>query len=362
MAYEHQTYEVILQRMIDRVTQNYPDIDTRQGSLIYNALAPAAIELAVMYTELDNVLCETFVSTASREYLLLSCKEMGMDTSIFEATAGVHKGSFNTEVPIGSVWNCGLYNYEVTEYIGVETNAYVYKLQCDTVGSAPNQLTGELIPLDQVSEDITFAEIISCIIAGKDETSDDDIRSAYFEYVTTTISDGNVGQYKNWCNTYEGVGNSKIFPLWNGANTVKVSILSSDNRAASEELINKFQEYLDPLDENGNPTGMGNGVAPIGAFVTVTTATETPISVSATIKLKGGYDDTTAIDEALSKYFSELSYEKNVLAYMNVGAKILDVDGVEFASDLLVNGAAENILLGDEEIPVLGTTNWTVAQ
>lgn len=360
MAYEYETYEVILQRMLDRVTLNYPDVDTREGSIVFNALAPAAMELAIMYTELDNILCESFVTTASREYLLMACSQMGMDISNFEATASVHKGAFNIEVPIGSVWNYGLYNYEVTEYLGVENNAYTYQLQCDTFGTEPNLITGDLIPIEQGFENVTGV-ILSCLIEGKAETSDDDIRNAYFEYVNASISDGNVGQYKNWCNTYDGVGNSKIFPLWNGANTVKVSILSADNHVASEELIDEFQEYLDPLDENGNPTGMGNGVAPIGAFVTVTTATELPINVSATIKLKDGYNDTTLIDDALKEYLSEIAYDKSVVAYMSLGAKILDVDGVEFASELLINGGTENIFLGDEEIPVLGTTTWTVS-
>ena len=45
---------------------------------------------------------------------------------------------------------------------------------------------------------------------------------------------------------------------------------------------------------------------------------------------------------------------------MNGGAEILSVDGVEFVTDLLINGGTENITLGDEEIPVLGTVTWTV--
>lgn len=65
MAYESQTYEVILSRMIARVAAKYPNLDTREGALIFDALAPAALELAVMYTELDNALNESFVNTAS---------------------------------------------------------------------------------------------------------------------------------------------------------------------------------------------------------------------------------------------------------------------------------------------------------
>lgn len=357
MAYENMTYEVILHRMMDRVTNEYPNLDTREGSILFNALAPAALELAIAYVELNNAINESFVNTATREYILLGCEQMGMDISVFEASAGVHKGEFDVEVPIGSRWNCDLFNYTVTEFIEVNsyTGYYEYRLDCDTVGSSPNNQTGDLTPITDFPDGLTYAKVTKCLIEGENETSDADIKTAYYEYVNSVATDGNVAQYKRWCSEYEGIGNAKIFPLWNGDNTVKVSILSVSNRAATEELIAEFQDYLDP-----GITGMGDGVAPIGAFVTVTTATEVPINVSATVLMKSGYTDTTPIATALENYFSDIAYNKNMVAYMNVGATILNVEGVEFVTDLLVNGSTSDVSLGVEEIPTLGTTNWTV--
>lgn len=357
MAYENMTYEVILQRMMTRVTDQYPDLDNREGSILFNALAPAALELAIMYTELDNCRNESFVDTASREYMLMGCADMGMDITQFEAKAGTHKGEFNVEVPIGSRWNCELYNYQITEFIGVnsETTYYEYRMVCESTGTAPNNQTGDLMPITDAPSDLTHAALVECLIEGENETTNADIRTAYFEFVNSSVSDGNAAQYKRWCDEYDGVGNSKVLPLWNGANTVKVSILSASNRAATPELIAEFQEYIDP-----NASGMGDGVAPIGAFVTVTTATELPINVSATIHMKAGYTDTSVIATQLTKYFSSIAYEKSIVAYMNIGAEILNVNGVESISNLVVNGGTADITLGDEQIPVLGTTNWTV--
>lgn len=359
MAFEEMTYENILQRMMVRVTDKYPDLDTREGSILFNALAPAALELAIMYTELDNAIKESFVNTASREYILIACEQMGMDTSIFESSAGVHKGVFNVEVPIGSRWNCELYNYTVTEYIGLDADGYyAYRMECETLGSSPNNQTGDLTAITDIPDGLTVARVTECLIEGENETSDEDIRTAYYEYINSTASDGNVNQYKRWCSEYEGIGNSKIFPLWNGANTVKVSILTTSNRAASTEpggLVEQFQEYLDP-----GITGMGDGVAPIGAFVTVTTAVEVPLNVSATVTMKAGYSDTTKIAKALTDYFASIAYEKTQVAYMNIGAVILGTEGVESISNLTVNGGTADITLGAEQIPVIGTTNWTV--
>lgn len=355
MAYESQTYETILARMMDRVSADYPNLDTREGSILFNALAPAAVELAIMYTELDNAIKESFVNTASREFILIGCEQMGMDISIFDASAGIHKGEFDVEVEIGSRWNCDLYNYTVTEFIGMNGSYYTYRMVCENTGTAPNNQTGDLTPITEVPTGLSYAKVTECLIEGKNETSDEDIRTAYYEYVNSAVSDGNVAQYKRWCSEYKGIGNSKVFPLWNGANTVKVSILSESNTKASTELIQEFQAYLDP-----GITGMGDGVAPIGAFVTVTTATEVPLNVSATVTMKAGYSDTTKIGKALTDYFASIAYEKSQVAYMNIGAVILGTEGVESISGLTVNGGTADITLGTEQIPVIGTTNWTV--
>ena len=357
MAYENMTYEVILQRMMNRVTEQYPNLDNREGSILFNALASAALELAIAYTELESIRNESFVNTATREYMLIGCTDMGMDITQFEATAGTHKGEFNVEVPIGSRWNCELYNYQVIELIGLnsDTNYYEYKLLCETTGTSPNNQTGELTPITDSPDSLTYAALTECLIEGENETPDDDIKAAYYEYVASSTSDGNIAQYERWCSEYTGVGKSKVFPLWNGANTVKVSILSASNRAATPELVAEFQKYLDP-DSNG----MGDGVAPIGAFVTVTTATEIPINVSATVTMKDGYSDTSKIATALDNYFSDLAYESTKVAYMSVGAVILAVEGVETINNLTINNGTVDISLGDEEIPILGTVDWTV--
>lgn len=357
MAYEDVTYEYIMNRIMERVKSQYPNLDRREGSLIYNAVAPVAIELAIAFTELDNVRRESFVPTASREFKLLGCKDIGMDISVFDATYSVHKGVFDAEVTLGSRWNCELFNYTVTEYIGLNEGYHEYKLTCETLGTSPNNQTGVLTPITDVPSGLTHSMLVECLVEGKNESTDDEINKAYNEYINNEYADGNKAQYKRWCNEYEGVGNAKVFSLWNGANTVKVSILSASNGKASDELIAEFQEYLDP-----NTTGMGDGVAPIGAFVTVTTATEVPITISADIQLTAGYskDDTYFISEAITNYFSQIAYVKNQVSYMALGAVILGVKGVESISNLLINGGTSDIALGDEEIPSLGAVSWAV--
>ena len=60
------TYEELLQAMLDRVPSN---VDKREGSIIYDALAPCAYFLAQQNFQLENYLDLVFPDTAVGEYL-----------------------------------------------------------------------------------------------------------------------------------------------------------------------------------------------------------------------------------------------------------------------------------------------------
>ena len=110
--YEQMTFERIVRRMLDAVPQN---VDKREGSILYDAVCGAALELANLYIELDVVLNETFADTASREYLIRRAAERGLSPE--PATNAVLRGEFNIDVPIGSRFSLEELNYAVIEKI-----------------------------------------------------------------------------------------------------------------------------------------------------------------------------------------------------------------------------------------------------
>ena len=65
--YENLTYERIMSRVLANVPSN---VDKRQGSVIYDAVAPVCSEIAQIYGALDNCLNESFADTAQRDYLV----------------------------------------------------------------------------------------------------------------------------------------------------------------------------------------------------------------------------------------------------------------------------------------------------
>ena len=67
--YEHISYEEILNRMMSRVSNK---LDKREGSVIWDAHSPAALEIMALYIELERVINESFGDTASRERKILT--------------------------------------------------------------------------------------------------------------------------------------------------------------------------------------------------------------------------------------------------------------------------------------------------
>ena len=73
--FENYTYEELLATMLSEVPT---DVDKREGSIIFDTLSPAALELAKAYMGMDSVLNNAFAETAIREYLIKIAKERGL--------------------------------------------------------------------------------------------------------------------------------------------------------------------------------------------------------------------------------------------------------------------------------------------
>ena len=342
------TFEEILQRLIDNMPAGY---DKREGSVVWDSRASTAYEMVLAYEEAQRLYKNTYAHTADRQGLIECCEEYGIIP--FPATYAVRKGVFTPaalELEIGARFNHEELNFAIIEKIADGE----YLLQCETIGAAGNNGAGLLIPIDYING-LETATLTDVVIYGEEEEETEALRTRYFETINNEARDGNVAQYEKWANEYPGIGNHKVFPLWNGKNTVKVSILSTANGVASTQLVSDFQEYLDP-----DSKGLGNGVAPIGAVVTVSTATEVPLDLTGNITLAEGYAEMSGVEEMVREYLRSIAYEKNTVSYMSLGAVIQDCPCVEDLSNFLLNGTVGNVTLGSEEIPVLNNLNLVV--
>lgn len=346
--FEDITYEVILQRMLDRVPNIF---DKREGSIIYDALAPAAVELQNMYIELDWILNQSFADTAQREYLVRRCAERGIIPK--PATKAILQGEFNIDVPIGSRFSLDDLNYKAIEKI----EDGIFRLECETAGNIGNQQLGRLIPIDYI-DGLTSAELTAVLIPGENEENTEDLRKRYFDSFQLQPFGGNISDYKYKVKSLDGVGGVKVYPVWNGGGTVKLVIIDSEFNEPSPELIDAVQSAIDPIQNQG----IGIGIAPIGHIVTVEGVTEEIIDVEMTITYQNGWtweDIEPYAYEVIDDYFYELASDWEnqnnlVVRISQIETRILNVGGVLDIANTTINGLTQNFVLGVNSVPIRG--------
>lgn len=340
------TYEEILQRCLDRIPNT---IDKRQGSIIYDALAPCCVELAQMYIELSGIYDQVFIDTAVGEALDKLVEQNGVKRK--DATYALRKGEFNMVVPVDNRFSDGENTYIVIENI-VGTNNSI--LRCEQAGVVGNSYYGSLTPITYL-QGLTRAELTDIIDMGDDVESDEDLRVRYMESVTAPEFGGNVSDYQNKVKSLTGVGGCKVVPIWNGGGTVKLIITNSQGGVPTSSLVNDVQEAVDP-----NQDQQGLGIAPIGHIVTVEGAVAKNITVSATFTLESGVDPTDiqdSVNNIVDNYFKSLSNnwdkEDNLIARISqLETRLLGVAGVLDITDTKMNNSSSNLSLESNEIPV----------
>lgn len=394
--FEDTTYEVILQRMLDRVSAKF---DKREGSVIWDTHSPAAIEFQILYLALDTIIQEAYGDTATREFLILRCRERGMTP--YKATKAILKGEFSpADVDVlGKRFNIGEMNYLVTEQMAQG----IYKVQCETEGEEGNRYLGTMIPIEYI-RNLETAELTEVLIPGEEEEGTEELRKRYFESFVEKAFGGNVKDYLEKTNAIAGVGCTKVIRVWNGdikpsqmipsdavkawyggivdtlaeepknwlkavyhaakekklttGGTVLLVILNSEFDLASKALIETVQKTMDPEAYAGE----GYGLAPIGHVVSVKSAEGITITVRTGITFEQGYSWSNlqkSIEDVITAYFLELrrswaDTENLIIRVSQIETRILGIKGIIDIRGTTLNGVEENYTMGPYEIPVLG--------
>lgn len=344
------TYEAILERVLARVPSTF---DKREGSVIFDAIAPVCAELAQMYIELEWYLTQSFADTADREYLIRRCAERGVFPK--EATRATLKATIKPstlELDFGTRFSCNNLNYSITTKIADGS----YNIVCETAGTAGNVNFGTLIPIEYVAglESATLDEVV---IPASDEETTETLRTRYLESFEIRAFGGNCKDYIETTNALDGVGGTKVTPCHQGGGTVKVTIVSSDYGEATATLVDSVQQSLDPTRD-----GTGQGLAPIGHIVTVESAAASKVNITLNLTFRDGYSwasQKTAITSKIEEYLLELrtNWSKEsttIVRIAQIEARLLMLDSVMDTRDTLINGAASNLELASEQIPTLG--------
>lgn len=395
--FQNDTYENILERMLSRVSSK---MDKREGSLIWDTHSPTALEFRMLYLQLEDILKEAYGDTASREFLILRCRERGI--SPLPATPAILKGVFtpSTVDVLGKRFNADDLNFVVTEKI---TDGE-YKVECETPGAIGNKYLGDIIPIEYVNG-LNTAELTEVLIPGEDEEETEILRQRYFNSFDERAYGGNIKDYLEKTNSIPGVGGVKVTRIWNsdiapadmipneavsnwyneiiqtelnqsvkawlnavfvaGVNkklttggTVLLTVIDSDFNVPSKTLIDTVQTTIDP-EQNA---GEGYGVAPIGHVVTVKGVESVSVKVNTNITFDTGFSWSNlqnSIGEAISNYLAELRQQWADSQYLivrisQIETRILAIDGVIDIQKTKINGVESNLTLGKYQVPTFG--------
>lgn len=238
--------------------------------------------------------------------------------------------------------------YEVTEGGeipgGGSIDLPVEALASGAAGNAPAAAVTLLQSEVAGVEAVTNADPIT---GGTDPEDDESLRDRLIE-ARDGEGPGNTTDYKVWSRAFSNeIRRVVVIPLWEGAGTVLVIVLTATGDPVSEVTVDALQAFLDPVP------GAGEGLAPVGAAVTVTTAEEVKVDVSAKIEFESGYSlngtgGTTAMEEAIEEAIKipvESSQPGGEVVRQSVIAAIMSLVGVHDVGSVKLNAAEVNVAL-----------------
>lgn len=360
-------YDYWRNKALEKVPDN---IDSREGSIIFDALAPSAYSFAEVILYIRQWILDGYTQTATDQYLDYRGQERGLTR--IAASKAVVTGRFldrdgkSATVEVGDRFasiGSSPYFYGVSKVNDDGTG----QLICETAGDGPNHYVGQILPITP-NDDVADAQIIEISVPARKVETDDEFRKRILANYSVNAYGGNVADYQDMIAQLHTVGAVQIYPTWNGGGTVKLVILDNDYSTPSDQLIHDVQAAIDPQDMPGD----GYGLAPIGHTVTVIGPTEHKIDVVVTVQTDGSVqvaEVKAKIHDAIEAYFDSVrrtwgnmdiahrSYTLRILRAQIIAA-VLRIPGIINATDLTIAGGDADITLVStgklSELPVLG--------
>lgn len=354
------TEEAIRNRLLSHVPDS---VDKSQGSYIWDAHAPVAIELVFVRMALQKIIQLAFAETSDIEHLTMRAREHGVERKEATYATGTITitGKPGTIIPAGfrvateadADINIPSVFFATTAAVTIPAEGTVdIPIKAEEAGQVGNVAAGCVVVLGQSRDGVISVTNNSPTTGGTADEDFDSLLARYLTKVRNPGTSGNEDDYQQWVLSVPGVGGAHVKSLWDGEGTVQVIIIDENKQPANAELVAAVQEYLMVN------AGTGDRKAPIGATVTVTSANTVKIDVDATAILEQG-ETIAAVQEkfqtVLEAYLKRIAFQIGTIRYSRIGAMLLEISGVVDYGSLKINGQEENIPIGKEDVALLGT-------
>ena len=344
--YENMTLENIKQQMVEALGDQ---VSGAEGSFVNNMLSPVAYQLWLAYQEFNKLLDIMFMDTSDGEYVERRCKEEGITRRPGTHATGeiTFSGTVGTVIPSGTIVQTedGL-QYTTLDTASIVNQSVTVQAESVDVGSLYNAPANTINTMVVNIAGVSNLTNTAPFTGGTDEESIDSLKERYFLKKRESPASGNATDYIKWATEVPGVGNAKVYPLWDGNGTVKVVLVGKDNAPVDSSTVTAVSQHIDE-------------VRPIGASVTVVGAQQVPISVSATVYLDGASltDVKTRFTSQLQAYLS--TFDGDQVLFNKLSAILIDTPGISDFYDLAVNDQFANIPIAADSIPCVGTITLT---
>ena len=353
------TEEKIRNRMMVNVTDG---VDKSEGGYIWDSISPVAIEMVFIAMMAKKVLALGFVQTTSGEYLDMRAEEHGVFRKSAVAATGQIKitgaagkmiySGLQVSTEADSYSNIAAVQFATTADVTIGPDGTVLApIKAVTAGGSGNIAANKIVLLLQSNSTVSGVTNPDATVGGTDEENDDDLKTRYLEYVRTPGTSGNIQDYRQWALAVSGVSAVHVIPLWSGPGTVKVIVLGPDKLPATSELVENVKDYI-------APDNTGNRQAPIGASVTVESATPVYISVDAVVILDNSSISIAEIKEKftadLTTYLASIAFSADTVRIARIGGILIDQAGVVDYVELTINGGASNIITTETQVVIAG--------
>lgn len=357
-----ETVNDIFKRLQDEMNSKYEN--ATPGFFTYDVLKSQAVEFKKLY--------ETIQVIADKlDPRNLTGEDLERETSLRrgikrkEATKATGELIVNGtgNIVIGSLFSTA----DNVQFVSTENKTIsgtdTIQIECNEFGTIGNIGVGLINQIPITIQGITSVINEIATFGGYEKETDTSLLERYLYDIQNPITSNNIYQFEKWARDVPGVGKAKIFPTWNGNNSVKVVILDDDMLPAPSNIVEDAQTYIDPIDET--LWGKGYGKSALGSYCTVVSATEKTINIDVDIIKSDNYNLTdieTSFKNTVIEYFKEIAFSEliNFISYAKISSLIINTPGVLDVSNLKINGGINNINLNDEEVAVLGTTTIEV--
>lgn len=340
--------EKILSEMLQKLPDN---ISKEENGWVCDLFYPVAIAFsrAIEFTLVEAI--KNIVPKYSYGDILLG---HGENRNLFLKQAShakvmlTIKGIMGTKIPEGFAFSTvstpeqsGIVFYTLEECEIAETGIAEVECVCTEAGKKGNVAAETILLMVKPMKGIVSVINKEKAYGGFEQETEDSFRQRIAEFDASLGNSfvGSPADYRRWALEVAGVGAAHVISAKDDTGLVTIVLTDSDGMPSQQSVCKEVENHIMRYDS------WYERLAPINAYLRVIPAEPIPIQVSAVVELEQGYDIEQVKQTFLQhlKEYLKTEYAHTEVKYAEVGAVLINTEGVWDYQELKVNDGVVNI-------------------